>query len=180
MNGLSYIPFFLSSKEEQDLIAKIDSNLWITDLQRRTQHYGYKYDYTKKKIDDSLYLGPLPEWLNEITKQISQSGNYHKLPDQVIINEYTPGQGIAPHIDCRPCFGDTVSSVSLLSTVRMNFSKFDELDLSILLEPRSLLILTGDARNNWNHGIARVSADIINTVPVERHRRVSLTFRTIR
>ncbi|WP_231289239.1 hypothetical protein [Rickettsia bellii] len=33
---------------------------------------------------------------------------FHEIPDQVIINEYMPGQGIAPHTDCIPCFSDTI------------------------------------------------------------------------
>ena len=32
--------------------------------------------------------------------------------EQAIVNEYEPGQGIAPHVD-RDCFGPVVATVSL-------------------------------------------------------------------
>ena len=35
------------------------------------------------------------------------------------VNEYLPGQGIAQHVDCVPCFGGTVASLSLLSPCTM-------------------------------------------------------------
>ena len=40
--------------------------------------------------------------------------------EQAIVNEYEPGQGIAPHID-RDCFGPVVATVSLGSAVNMDF-----------------------------------------------------------
>jgi alkylated DNA repair dioxygenase AlkB len=40
---------------------------------------------------------------------------------QVIINEYTPGQGIAAHIDHKGSFGPIVASLSLLSGAVMDF-----------------------------------------------------------
>lgn len=41
--------------------------------------------------------------------------------DQAIINEYLPGQGIAAHVDCEPCFGDEIGVVSLLDSHPMEF-----------------------------------------------------------
>ncbi|HVI39141.1 MAG TPA: alpha-ketoglutarate-dependent dioxygenase AlkB [Anaerovoracaceae bacterium] len=182
MNGLTYLPLFISEQEEIELVQDIFESPWSLDLKRRTQHYGYKYDYTKKRIGQDLYLGPIPKWLEVITARVADIGNYDRIPDQVIVNEYLPGQGIAPHIDCQPCFGETVSSLSLLSSVRMNFYKRDDPyaeDQSIMLEPKSLLILTGEARNAWTHSIDRLRYDIINSTTVERSRRISLTFRTV-
>jgi hypothetical protein len=60
INGMQYLSNFIGEEEEKDLISIIDSNVWLTDLKRRTQHYGYKYDYTKKKIDESMYVGLIP------------------------------------------------------------------------------------------------------------------------
>ena len=41
--------------------------------------------------------------------------------DQLIVNEYQPGQGISPHIDNQTLFGDVVVSVSLSSNTIMTF-----------------------------------------------------------
>ena len=43
--------------------------------------------------------------------------------------------------------------MSLLSKVVINFKKDDKL-IKILLEPRSLLIISGEARYEWSHGIS--------------------------
>jgi alkylated DNA repair protein alkB homolog 8 len=45
------------------------------------------------------------------------------------------------------------------------------------LPPRSLLVLRGDARYKWGHGIACRTCDKVNGVLIPRGRRVSLTFR---
>jgi alkylated DNA repair dioxygenase AlkB len=41
--------------------------------------------------------------------------------NQLIINEYEPGQGINPHVDNTTLFTDTVVSLSLGSEAIMNF-----------------------------------------------------------
>ena len=43
--GLKYIEEYITVEQEDKLIKLIDSNPRITDLKRRVQHYGYKYDY---------------------------------------------------------------------------------------------------------------------------------------
>jgi alkylated DNA repair dioxygenase AlkB len=50
---------------------------------------------------------------------------------------------------------------------------------TIELKPRSLLVLAGDARYRWKHGIPAREADVIDGQEVARSRRVSLTFRTV-
>jgi len=48
---------------------------------------------------------------------------------------------------------------------------------SILLEPHSLLMLSGEARYSWSHEIPARQSDLIEGMRVTRGRRVSLTFR---
>ena len=50
---------------------------------------------------------------------------------------------------------------------------------SILIEPRSLIIMQGEARYNWRHGIAKRKSDKFEGQILKRARRVSLTFRTV-
>jgi alkylated DNA repair dioxygenase AlkB len=180
INGLKYIPNFISVNNELDLIHKIDSQVWLTDLRRRTQHYGYKYDYTTKKIDKSLYLGPIPQWIEKYCFKLYDNKYFHKLPDQVIINEYLPGQGINKHIDCVPCFGGTVASISLNSTCAMKLENIYSHRIgAIPLAPLSLLVLSGEARYEWLHSIDAKTQDIIADQLIPRGRRISLTFRTV-
>src|SRR5258708_6001689 len=119
--GLHYLQNAISQEYHDQLITAIDQQTWLTDLRRRVQHYGYRYDYKSRSVDASQFLGPLPEWSEAFLKQISQDGLIEALPDQLIINEYEPGQGISPHIDCRPCFGEVILSLTLGSTCIMEF-----------------------------------------------------------
>ena len=178
ISGLIYCNDFLSKAEEVDLIKRIDQENWLTDLKRRVQHYGYKYDYRARRIDTSMHIGHLPSWLDGLAQQLYNEDCFDKKPDQVIINEYLPGQGISAHIDCEPCFADTIVSISLGSYCVMEFSSNSE-KIPILLEPRSVVVLKGESRYKWTHAILPKKKDIINGISYERARRISLTFRKV-
>jgi alkylated DNA repair dioxygenase AlkB len=178
IEGLTYLPNYLSKQEENALIELIDAQNWLTDLKRRVQHYGYKYDYRARRIDTSMKIGALPDWLNSLAKRLYTEGSFQNMPDQVIINEYESGQGISPHIDCQPCFEDTIVSLSLHSAAIMEFTK-GNVKIPILLEPRSAVILKGESRYDWTHGIAARKSDKYKGVVFQRKRRVSLTFRCV-
>lgn len=180
ISGLTYIPDFISAQEQDFLLSQIDQQPWLADLKRRVQHYGYKYDYQARTVDNNAYLGPLPDWLSSLCKKLHQDGIFPLPPDQVIVNEYLPGQGISAHIDCVPCFADIIASLSLGSPCVMEFSnpKTGE-KKSIVLKDRSLIVLSGPARYEWQHAIPAQKSDIINGIKTERTRRVSLTFRNI-
>jgi alkylated DNA repair dioxygenase AlkB len=47
----------------------------------------------------------------------------------------------------------------------------------LLLSPRSLLVLSDEARYQWQHGIARRKSDRWHGQRIERGRRLSVTFR---
>ena len=170
--GLQYLPNFITSNEERALIEVIDRQQWLHDLKRRVQHYGYKYDYKARAVTAASYLGPLPDWLMPVTQKLPFK------PDQVIVNEYLPGQGISAHVDCVPCFSDTVASLSLASGAVMQFSNRQERH-DLYLEPRSLIILSGPARYDWTHAIPARKSDMVDGFKIERGRRVSLTFRSV-
>ena len=185
--GLEYHNDFLDASEEDGLLAHIDDSEWLTDLSRRVLHFGYKYNYTNRKLDEAARIGPLPEWLTQLSTLVREAASEEAKqlldPDQpfeqAIINEYLPGQGIAPHID-RDCFGPTVATVSLGSAVNMDFCRDSTGDEYVQrLEPRSLVLLYGDARSKWRHGIAKRHSDTWNGLKTKRQRRVSITFRTI-
>ena len=181
VNGLEYHENFISKTEHNELINIIDSQLWLDDLKRRVQHYGYKYDYKRRSIDKSMLLGEIPIWCKTIGQKMQESGIINFMPDQVIVNEYLPGQGISNHIDCEPCFNDTIVSLSLVSSCIMQFTNKNNLQeiIPILLEPCSLVVLKEDSRYNWMHGIKAVKTDNYFGQKILRNRRVSLTFRKV-
>lgn len=168
---MQYFPNFIGPEEESNLMDFIDGGTWSTELKRRTQQFGYKYSYTGR---GNNHIGPLPLVFDSICQRLVEQRIFPKTPDQVIVNEYLPGQGIAPHVDSLEHFGPVVCSLSLLSGIEMKIG-----ETSLYLEPRSLLVLTGPARTEWKHGIASRKSDIVNGVKVPRSRRVSVTFRTV-
>lgn len=180
ISGLTYIPDFISAQKQDFLLSQIDQQSWLTDLKRRVQHYGYKYDYKARVVSNDAYLGPLPNWLASLSKKLHDNRIFPSVPDQVIVNEYLPGQGISAHIDCVPCFADTIASLSLGSPCVMEFSnaKIGEKE-SFVLEDCSLIVLSGPARYEWQHAIPARKFDIIHGIKTERIRRVSLTLRNV-
>lgn len=181
IKGLSYISDFVTNSEHDKLLNLVDSQPWMDDLKRRVQHYGYKYDYKKRKVDHSMKIAELPSWIADYALRLKESGVFKTLPDQVIVNEYLPGQGITNHIDCPPCFSDTIASLSLGADCVMNFTNKDDKNdiIPYLLNNRSLVVLKGDARYNWMHGIKMVKNDSYFGQKIPRRRRISLTFRTV-
>lgn len=178
--GLSYVRGYLSPADQAPLLGIIDQQPWSTDLKRRVQHYGYRYDYSRKTVDHDMYLGPLPDWAEELAERLRVEGYTPHHLDQLIINEYLPGQGIAPHIDCVPCFDDTVLSLSLGSScVLIMKRRGDDTKHPILLEQGDLLVMTGEARYEWLHSIPPRKSDKYDGHTLARTRRVSLTFRTV-
>ena len=178
--GLSYIADYIDLAAEKTLIDAIDAQPWLSDLKRRVQHYGYRYDYKARDVTRESKLASLPEWLAAYCNRLYSAKLFPQLPDQVIVNEYMPGQGIAPHIDCVPCFEGTIASLSLGSPCIMEFSHSETQEkIPMRLEPRSLIILSGDARYHWRHGIAHRKTDRFNGNVFHRGRRISLTFRKV-
>lgn len=170
--GLQYTTDFITVNEERALIEAIDQQPWLNDLKRQVQHYGYKYDYKARTVTPSSYIGPLPEWVEKIAAWLPFK------PDQAIVNEYEPGQGISAHVDCVPCFGDMIASLSLGSGAMMQFAHAGHKE-EIYLEPRSLIILSSEARYTWTHAIPARKSDMVNGFKLQRERRISLTFRSV-
>ena len=181
IDGLRYVENYISEYQHDWLLAEIDKYEWLDDLKRRVQHYGFKYNYKARKVDLNMRIGELPEWLKRLSKMLHDDKYMPKASDQVIINEYKPGQGISSHIDCEPCFEDTIVSLSLGSGCVMNFTnKFDKTKkIPVWLAPRSLIVLSDEARYKWLHGIAAKKSDEWDGEKYERQRRISLTFRSV-
>ncbi|MEN0049437.1 MAG: alpha-ketoglutarate-dependent dioxygenase AlkB [Bacteroidota bacterium] len=180
IQGLTLLQNYITPKQEEQLLTAIDAAIWLTDLKRRVQHYGYKYDYRARRIDVSMKIGALPDWASQLAIRLQQEGYFKSVPDQVIVNEYEAGQGISPHIDCEPCFEDTIASLSLNSTAAMNFTHtITNEKIPIFLSARSLVIMKEASRYDWKHGIPARKKDRIGEKVYPRTRRVSLTFRSV-
>ena len=173
--GLRYIPGYLDSQEHDSLLVAADAGPWQDFGERRAQIYGYSYHYTK----GGLYrVEDLPPWAEELAARLERDGLMPDRADQLIVNDYAAGQGIPPHVDA-PLFTDTVISVSLASTCVMEFTNEGGDAEEQFLEPRSVLVIGGDARREWKHSIPGRPVDVWQGREWPRGRRVSLTFRKV-
>jgi alkylated DNA repair dioxygenase AlkB len=180
-DGLTYLNNYIPEDEAESLVREIDAAPWRTDLKRRVQHYGYRYDYKTRQARREDYLGPLPDLFQHLAERLTSEGQFQTVPDQVIINEYQPGQGISAHTDCQPCFGETIASLSLLSACVMRFASLrSSWHMDLLLQPNSLLVMAGEARHDWTHAIPARKTDLVEGQKSQRMRRISLTFRQMK
>ncbi|MGH8480656.1 MAG: alpha-ketoglutarate-dependent dioxygenase AlkB [Gammaproteobacteria bacterium] len=176
--GLFCVRDIVTEGEEISLVAEIDRSPWLTDLKRRVQHYGWRYGYKDRKVTADMRLGPLPRWADEIAERLFSQGFVSLRPDQVIVNEYMANQGISRHVDCPACFEDGVAMISLLESWEMVFRpRNGNRKVAVLLERRSLAVMTGKSRYEWSHEIPARNAE---PGGLRRERRISITFRRVR
>jgi alkylated DNA repair dioxygenase AlkB len=168
--GLRCLAEYVTEADELALATAIDHMAWNTEWRRRRQPYGAGYGTTPA-------APPIPAWGRRLADQLYADGLTPEPFDQMLVNEYLPGQGISLHRDYNP-FGRTVVSLSLLSACVMDFrhpaTGRKEL---LLLESRSLLVLSDAARYDWEHGIAPRKKDAWHGLRIDRRRRLSVTFR---
>lgn len=177
--GASFISNICTPGEEPQILEAVDQEPWSdAHKNRRTQHYGFMYDYMT--LEASQVATPIPAWAQIITLRLQSRGYVSSQPKQMIVNEYNPGTGIGKHTDSS-VFGEPVVSVSLGGVVVMHLASNDgKQAIDLPLPGRSALILAGDARWNWTHEIAHRDYDIIDGKKIDRIRRVSLTFRWLK
>ena len=189
--GVFIIEDFITESEELSLFKTFDI---VNDngqelSHRKVKHFGYEFLYGSNNIDKNTPLSDgIPEEF-DFLKSRFQDKNVNDLipwaPDQLTVNCYLPGQGIPPHVDTHSAFEDPILSLSLWSDVIMEFEKCDkQVKASVLVPRRSLLIMSGEARYFWTHGIIPRKSDVICCIDglstKFREKRISCTFRKIR
>nr|XP_048320346.1 alkylated DNA repair protein ALKBH8 homolog isoform X1 [Ziziphus jujuba var. spinosa] len=204
--GLYLLHDFVSCKEEKDLLAAVDERPWKNLSKRRVQHYGYEFCYETRNVDSKQHLGELPSFVSPVLEKISMFPSLgdaaNKVLNQLTVNEYPPGVGLSPHIDTHSAFEGLIFSLSLAGPCIMEFRRYVErgwlpkassstdmnienpernsnfLRRAVYLPPRSMLLLSGEARYAWHHYIPHHKIDMVKDRMIRRgSRRVSFTFR---
>ena len=147
--------------------------------------FGWKFIPVSKKSKKD-YLGPNPQWLDQIWSRALDAINKSMklkleilLYDHVLINHYDVGDGCKPHIDDLKFWDGFVIGVSFGSGCTMNLiTKYNKI-VSIYLPVNSVYLLSGPARYIYKHGITFNSTDNVYGDQINRSKRISLTFRTI-
>jgi len=177
--GLVYISDWLSADEHDLVVAEIDSNIFETSLMRRVQHYGARYEYKSAEVAELGSAPQIPPVMTIIGERLVTQGLFDRPPEQVIVNEYLLGQGITSHVD-KSSFGPAVATISLIESWPMTFKnlKSNE-EFELLLEVKSLAVMTKQSRFDWSHEIRKRKFDNLGGLKIRRGRRLSLTYRTI-
>ncbi|CAC5378474.1 ALKBH6 [Mytilus coruscus] len=197
-----YIPEFITPEEEQRLMNSVyaaPKPKWTQLSNRRLQNWG-GLPHPKGMVAEDI-----PQWLKTYIDKIGTLGIFGDcLPNHVLVNEYEAGQGIMPHED-GPLFYPVVSTISLGSHTFLDFyrpisedtqdstSFQDRYLTSVLLQPRSLILVCDDMYKTFLHGIEDRTTDhvtdkVVNLSQCEgisigetlsRKTRISLTIRHV-
>ena len=172
--GLGYEPGFLSEEEQAALVGRI-ATLPFREFKfhgflgkRRTVSFGHHYAFDGSGLHEAE---PVPDFLEAVLRRAA--GFAEVEPEALrhaLVTEYAPGAGIGWHRD-KPVFGD-VLGVSLLAPARLRFRRKQGAGwerANVIAAPRSVYLLRGPARDEWEHSI-----------PVMEALRYSITFRTLR
>jgi alkylated DNA repair dioxygenase AlkB len=161
--GFQYQPDLLSPEQEQLLLDQMRS-LPFKEFQfqgfvgkRRVVSYGWRYDFNERVIRKAE---DIPAFLLPI--RAAAAGFAGLAPEQlvqVLLTEYDAGASIGWHRD-KKNFGDVIG-ISLLSACRFRFrrkagSGWER--ASLTAEPRSVYLLRGPSRTEWEHSIPAVDA----------------------
>lgn len=169
--GFRYQPDLIFPDEEEELLGRIrELPLKAFEFQgytgkRRVVSYGWKYDFNERRLERR---DDIPDFLLPLrAKAASFAGVPPADLQQALVTEYDVGAPIGWHKD-KAVFGDVIG-ISLLSAApfRLRRAVGDKWErVTIVAEPRSVYLLRGPSRTEWEHSIP----------PVDRL-RYSVTFR---
>jgi DNA oxidative demethylase len=173
-SGLLFQPDFLSLGEEDDLLAFLRTlefrrfQMQGVTAKRRLRQFGWHYAFESYQLTPT---DPIPAEFASIRERSAALVDLDPTAwAEALVTEYAPGAGIGWHRDA-PAFG-LVAGISLAGWCRMRFQTgagAARLTSAIELPARSIYVLTGEARANWQH-----------MIPPTRELRYSITFRTLR
>jgi alkylated DNA repair dioxygenase AlkB len=172
-DGFRLASELIAENHEAELLAEMQS-LAFKEFEfhgflgkRRVIFFGWRYDFNGgglQKTDD------IPTFLLPARKLAAAFADVRSADLQhVLLTEYHPGAAIGWHKD-RSVFGDVIGiSLKAPCTFRMRQKLHSGWRrTSVTLEPRSVYLLRGASRTEWEHSIPAVAS-----------LRYSITFRTL-
>lgn len=175
--GFAYYPEFLNNEEEKELLKTIFNielhslNFHGYEAKRKVASYGYDWSFEKRSL---LKGKEIPSAFHSIITRVAA---HLSITDttiaELLITEYPVGSVINWHRDAPPF--DIIVGLSLLSDCTFRLRPYDKAKkkrnflISFPVQRRSLYIIQGQARSEWEHSIA-----------VVKEKRYSITLRTLR
>lgn len=175
--GFQYFPEFITATEEEDLIRLIsNSELHSFQFQgyeakRKVASFGYDWNFNTRSLSRGK---DVPAALMPLLEKVS---NRLSLPTEefaeVLFTEYPAGSLINWHRDAPPF--NLIAGLSLFSDCVFRLRPYEKAArgrksvLSLPIRRRSLYVMAGVSRNEWEHSISAVQKT-----------RYSVTLRTLR
>ena len=135
---------------------------------RRVVSFGWQYDFDARRLRKAE---DIPAFLLDLREHAGRfAGMAASQLQHVLVMEYGPGAAIGWHRD-KSVFGQVVG-ISLLSPCTFRLRRATDTGwerVSLTAEPRSAYLLSGPARDEWEHSI-----------PGEEGIRYSVTYRNLR
>ena len=152
IKGFYYFKNYMSKEEISLIKDKIKNEIQFEPItnsknSRRVAHFGYTYNYFSRDVETAE---PIPDYLLNLVNpdRIPIQSTYN----QVIINEYKPGQKIAPHVDHTKLFGPIIACITIGQSVNIKF-ELNELEENFKPREGSLYMMTNDSRYKWKHSL---------------------------
>ncbi len=175
--GMRYVEDFLDLEEEASLLQSIGgvamhhARYKSYTAQRRTAGFGVMFDFEGNRMVEA---SPIPAFLLSLRARVARLVEVDEERfAHVLITEYSTGAALGWHRDVG-AFG-LIAGVSLGCSCLMRLRPYpppagrNGPRVNLRLAPRSLYVLSGEARSAWEHAIP--------STPALRH---SITFRTLR
>ncbi len=135
---------------------------------RRVLSFGWQYDFNRMELQRTEEM---PDFLRPLRERVACfTGLETSDLQHVLLTEYAPGAGIGWHKD-KPVFAEVVG-ISLGSPCVFRFRRNTGSTwgrASVVAEPRSVCLLQGPSRTEWEHSI-----------PAVDRLRYSITFRSLK
>lgn len=175
--GFTYFPGFITAEEEARLletVARTAVQPFVFQgytANRKTASFGFDYHFTTRSLEKGKEIPREFDFL--IGKVAAKLGITPAVFAELLVTEYPPGSVINWHRDAPPF--DIIAGISLLSDCIFRLRPQEKTlqtraaVISFPVHRRSLYIMQGPARSDWQHSISPV-----------KQARYSITLRTLR
>ncbi|CAL7942301.1 unnamed protein product [Xylocopa violacea] len=175
VNTMQIIPNFVTVEEENSLMEEIDPYMrrlryeqshWDDAIHSYRETERSKWNEKNKKIINKIQQTAFPKGMSQIPL--------------IHVLDLAPDGWIKPHVDSVKFCGEIIAGLSLLTDSVMRLQMIDNKTLykDFLLSRRSLYIMSGAARYNYNHEILKNEKSYFEGQHIPKGRRISVICRS--
>jgi alkylated DNA repair dioxygenase AlkB len=175
--GFQYYPDFITTEEEQQLYEEVKRTTLHTftfqgyEAKRKVASFGQDWSFEKRALSKGK---DIPAAFNPLIEKVAaRLAIKPETFGELLVTEYPPGSVINWHRDAPPF--DLIAGISLLSDAVFRLRPHEKEKqgrgsiISFPVQRRSLYVISGPSRTDWQHSIAPV-----------KQTRYSITLRTLR